>query len=90
MGNIIPKGTVFIITTGYNDEYHPRAICKALTDIDITDISDEYFANHPKQKSPDKFKVDKVIGWMINEKKYVERANLYELFLGPYATVEIL
>jgi len=81
--NIIPFGTIFIITDGDWSDYTIHVLCKALKKINILDIQREYLAKYPKQKEDYEFNISQFIAWLVNDMHYAEEIDFEELWLGP-------
>lgn len=85
---VIPKGAIFTITTGEYSDYETWAVCRALKEIDVDAIQEEYLAEHPGERKEYRFKEERAISWLINEKNYAEEMNFFELHLGDYSTAD--
>ena len=87
---IIPKGAVFSVTAGVYSGYYTLALCKALTEIDIKAMQEEYLSERPEQNKKHRLKEREVIAWIVNEKRYAEEIDFCELHLGDYSTADFM
>lgn len=82
---IIKKRKVFVVTRGIYSDYELYLVCRALVDIDIDGLKEEYFQEYPKQKEEYEFSFERFVAWLIINKKVCEELDYYEWHVGSYS-----
>ena len=85
-GTVIPKGAMFMIATGEYSDYSIQCLCRAIFDIAIDVIRDEYLILFPEQKEEYEFNSSVFMNWFINTKKLAEEIPFFEFHLETYST----
>jgi len=82
--DIIPKGTVFVVTHCEYSEYKIVDVCEALVDLNVEALKKEYLSEYPEYKDVGDFEGHMATTWMIEEKHYAKKIEYVELWLGNY------
>lgn len=85
---VIPKGAIFTITTGEYSDYQTETVCKAIREIDVRSLQDEYLSEHKEQSVQYRFNSSVFLSWLINKKEYAEEIDFFEFHIGNYSTAD--
>lgn len=80
---IIPKGTLFIMSSGAYSAYSVRALCRATSDIDADALREEFLSGNPYQRERYNFEPAAFIAF-VAAKGLFEEMHYGELHLGDY------
>lgn len=47
---IIPKGSLFYVSTGQYSDFHIIGVFRALADIDVDSLQEDWLEKHPEQR----------------------------------------
>jgi hypothetical protein len=83
----IPKGRIFIISTGEYSDYDVQTIFQAKEDLDAAELSQEYLKLFPTEAVLYSLCFTKFIHWLMNIKAVVEEIDYSEWHLGDYSTL---
>ena len=83
----IPKGALFLISTGEYSDYSIDGVFRALDIIDTKSLRDEYLLLHPEQRQTYQFDDREFLAWLAR-KELLEPINTWEWHLSEYHCVE--
>ena len=81
----IKKDDLFILTHGCYSDYSLITVCKALEDIDILFLKEEYLSTNPEQRGRHSFSDYEFTKWLVVDKRMAEEVHCLEWHLGDYA-----
>ncbi|MBX9582444.1 MAG: hypothetical protein K2X87_19240 [Gemmataceae bacterium] len=82
---IIPRGTVFTVTSGAYSDYSVLAVCRAVADIDTSAELAGYLKLWPEQKKDYSFHEFQFLAWLLNERRLAEEVPFMEFHVGTYS-----
>lgn len=83
---IIPKNTLILFSSGEYSDYSVYGLCRAVEDINVAELRNEYINCFPEETSKYSFKEDNFIKF-IKEKKIVENIPFSEWYLASYSSI---
>lgn len=86
--NLILKDQLIILSEGAYSDYGVITIGKAIEDIDIKTLTNEYLEIHPEQKEEYHFSEDKFVKWLVIDKGLIEELPYVEWHVADYGSAE--
>ena len=81
---IIRKDTLFLMTSGDYSSYSIHGLCRAMQDIDLAVLEQEYLECHPELNRPFLADEYRFMKWVIVDKQLAEELEYQELALDRY------
>lgn len=85
---IYKKGEYILLTEGEYSDYGINAFGIVIKDFDMNEIEKEYFIKYPEDKEEYNGNEERVVNFLINEKKVIKELNKRELHLGAYGNIK--
>ena len=79
---MIKKNELFIFSSGEYSDYEVFTVCRALKNIDVDKMKDEYLKLYSLEDYG--FSEYRFMNWIINVKHLVEELDFKEWFLGTF------
>lgn len=83
----IPKGMLFTVTAGVYSDYGVMGVFRAVADIDVAALVNEYLSEMPRQRKRHQFNEREFLAWLYR-RGVLEAVQCMELHLGDYSAPE--